>query len=63
MCEKSYFDDPRTGVHFDVSQSQGVIWDADKLDEAEEQLKDIIRNTFPTDAIMSDGGKGTEDCR
>jgi hypothetical protein len=62
LCEKSYFDDPESGVHFDVSQSQGVIWEADKLDEAEEQLKDIIRNTFPTDAKMSDGGSDLEEC-
>jgi hypothetical protein len=54
LCEKSFFDDPANGVHFDVSQKQGVIWEADKLDEAKEQLKNIIRNTFPEDAKMSD---------
>jgi len=59
LCEKSYFDDPGSGVHFDVSQSQGVIWEADKLVEAEEQLKDIIRNTFPEDAKMSDNGNSS----
>ena len=62
LCEKSYFDDPESGVHFDVSQLQGVIWEADKLDEAEEQLKDIIRNTFPTEAKMSDGDGVSEEC-
>jgi hypothetical protein len=54
LCEKSFFDDPKNGVHFDVSQRQGVIWEEDKLDEASEQLKSIIRNTFPEDARMTD---------
>lgn len=54
LCEKSFFDDPENGVHFDVSQMQGVIWEADKLDQATENFKDIIRNTFPMDAKMSD---------
>ena len=57
LCEKSFFEDPANGVHFDVSQKQGVIWEADKLDEAKEQLKNIIRNTFPEDAKMSDDPK------
>jgi hypothetical protein len=54
LCEKSFFDDPKNGVHFDVSQRQGVIWEENKLDEASEQLKSIIRNTFPEDARMTD---------
>lgn len=54
LCEKSFFDDPANGVHFDVSQRQGVIWARDNLDEAREQLKSIIRNTFPGDARMTD---------
>lgn len=58
LCEKSFFDDPENGIHFDVSQKQGVIWQADKLTEAKEQLKDIIRNTFPEDAKMSDDDSG-----
>ncbi len=62
LCEKSFFDDPQNGVHFDVSQRQGVIWGADKLDEATEQLKDIIRNTFPEDARLSDEGDGSKEC-
>lgn len=62
LCEKSFFDDPHNGVHFDVSQKQGVIWEADKLDEAKEQLKGIIRNTFPEDAKMSDDGNNPVDC-
>lgn len=56
LCEKSFFDDPQNGVHFDVSQKQGVIWEANRLDEAREQLKAIIRNTFPEDAKMLDDG-------
>ena len=55
LCEKSFFDDPANGVHFDVSHRQGVIWETERLEEAREQLKDIIRNTFPEDARMSDG--------
>jgi len=62
LCEKSFFEDPENGVHFDVSQRQSVIWEADKLDEAKEQLKDIIRNTFPEDAKMSDSGDGSKEC-
>jgi hypothetical protein len=54
LCEQSFFDDPKNGVHFDVSQRQGVIWDADNMREAVEQLKSIIRNTFPEDARMTD---------
>lgn len=54
LCEQSFFDDPQNGVHFDVSQRQSVIWNADNLADAEEQLKSIIRNTFPEDARMSD---------
>ena len=54
LCEKSFFDDPKNGVHFDVSQRQGVIWDAANMHEAVEQLKSIIRNTFPEDARMTD---------
>jgi len=54
LCEKSFFDDPENGIHFDVSQMQAVIWEADKLDQAAENFKDIIRNTFPMDAKMLD---------
>ncbi|MCW8925791.1 MAG: nucleoside 2-deoxyribosyltransferase [Xanthomonadales bacterium] len=62
LCEKSFFDDPENGIHFDVSQKQGVIWEADKLDEAKQQLKDIIRNTFPEDAKMSDDSDDSREC-
>lgn len=58
LCEKSFFVDPRNGIHFDVSQRQAVVWEAGKLYEAEEQLKDIIRNTFPQDARLSDRANG-----
>ncbi len=62
LCEKSFFLDPGNGIHFDVSQLQGVIWEADKLEEAKQQLKDIIRNTFPLDAKMSDSEDKTREC-
>jgi len=62
LCEQSFFNDQHNGVHFDVSKKQGVIWQADKLDEAKEQLKDIIRNTFPEEAQMSDSVNGAKQC-
>jgi len=61
LCRKSFFDDPENGVHFDVSQRQGVIWEADKLDDAKQQLKDIIRNTFPEDAKLLDDVDGSRE--
>jgi len=62
LCEKSFFLDPKNGVHFDVSQRQAVVWDAEKLDEAEDQLKDIIRNTFPQEARLLDRANEDEEC-
>ena len=51
-CEKTHFKMKTT--HFDTSHLQTVVWETDKLDEAADKLKAIIRNTFPVDAIMED---------
>jgi nucleoside 2-deoxyribosyltransferase len=53
-CEKNAFDDKQRMPHFDVSQEQHVIWEADKLDEAAKRLTLVIRNSLPDEAILQD---------
>jgi hypothetical protein len=53
-CEKRAFDDKATRPHFDVNHHTTIIWSADDLANAAEQLKATIRNTLPTDAKMQD---------
>ncbi|MBN1900996.1 hypothetical protein JW926_06685 [Candidatus Sumerlaeota bacterium] len=49
-CEKDYFNSGE--IHFDTNHLQTVLWEKDKLHDASQQLKAIIRNTFPGDAKM-----------
>lgn len=51
-CEKKFYEKNKT--HFDTNHLQTIIWEEDKLKEASENLKAIIRNTFPSDAKMQD---------
>ncbi len=52
-CHEDHFED----IHFDTRQMQTIAWSEETLDEAAEQLKAIIRNTFPEEAIMEDSPK------
>lgn len=57
-CEQTIFEGEgsgRKGTHFDTNHLQTVVWQAEKLDEAGDKLKSIIRNTFPDKAKMVDG--------
>lgn len=49
-CEENFF--PQ--IHFDTNHLQTVKWSEDELDKAAEELKAVIRNTFPADAKMTD---------
>jgi len=40
--------------HFDVRNMQIVFWDEEKTDEFKEDLKAVIRNSFPDEAKMED---------
>jgi hypothetical protein len=51
-CEKSKFDENKT--HFDTNHHLTIAWDADKPDEAGDELKATIRATMPEDAILTD---------
>ncbi len=42
------------GIHFDAKQMQVISWKEDAPDVPCETLKAIIRNDFPTEAIMAD---------
>jgi hypothetical protein len=53
-CEKSAFDDRKTGPHFDTNHHLTVVWDARSLDGAMNKLKATIRATLPDEAIFSD---------
>ena len=53
-CRREYFDRHRTA--FDVNHSQTVLWiDSEEgLRQAADELKAIIRNTFPSEAKLRD---------
>jgi len=51
-CEKKFFDEKHT--HFDTNHFLTIRWEEDKLGKAAKELKDVIRNTFPSDAKMED---------
>ncbi len=51
-CERTFFEDP--GTHFDTRNLRTVVWDADALAVAEQQLVDTIRATLPGEARMED---------
>lgn len=54
-CEKGYWDKNK-GTHFDTKSFQTVIWESGKEGhkQAAENLKNVIRATLPTEAIMED---------
>jgi len=51
-CEKSKFENQKT--HFDTNHHLTVIWDKDQPELAVDQLKAIIRATFPDEAKLTD---------
>ncbi len=53
MCNKDIFNEPKK-VHFDVNHMHTVIWESSRMQEAAEELKATVRNTFPSDAILND---------
>jgi hypothetical protein len=55
-CRKDVFDDPERRPHFDTNHHLTVVWDADAIEEAVEQMKAVIRVTLPADAFLEDTG-------
>ena len=51
-CEKAKFDSYKT--HFDTNHHLTVIWDKEKPELANEQLKATIRATLPDEAKLTD---------
>jgi len=49
-CEREFSDQ----IHFEANHCHTVIWDAEDLAEAGEQLKATIRETLPSEAKMTD---------
>ena len=54
LCKKSVFDNPDTKPHFDTNHLATVTWEKETIAEDMKNLKAIIRNTFPTEALMDD---------
>lgn len=46
--------DDRIKPHFDINHHTTIFWEAGREQEAAQRLKDVIRNTFPEDAILED---------
>lgn len=51
-CEKDHFHNVRT--HFDTNHHVTIIWDADELNKAGNELTATIRATLPSDARLTD---------
>lgn len=51
-CEKAHF--KQTSTHFDTNHHLTVQWEADKIDEALDELKATIRATLPDEAKLQD---------
>jgi len=51
-CEKSYFE--KEGSHFDTNHHLTVLWDANNIDKALDELKATIRATLPDEAKLQD---------
>lgn len=58
VCEKKAFDKKRgkkrINIHFDVEHHNTLRYEYDKPEKFEQELKDLIRNTLPDEAIMAD---------
>lgn len=52
-CEASHFSEH--GTHFDTNHRQTVVWDEERLADAEAGLLATIRATLPSEAVMEDG--------
>jgi len=52
-CDEAYFNDSGTR-RFDTAHLTTVLWTREDLEEASERLKAVIRNTFPSEAKMTD---------
>lgn len=53
-CRKDVFEDKSKGTHFDTNHHLTVVWELEKLEEAVQLLKAVIRSTLPGDAQLSD---------
>jgi hypothetical protein len=53
-CRNDVFDDKKKGTHFDTNHHLTVVWDPSHLEQATRRLKDTIRATLPTDAVLTD---------
>jgi hypothetical protein len=53
-CERSVFDDKKTGTHFDTNHHLTVVWDPTAPELAVTKLKATIRATLPDEARLSD---------
>lgn len=51
-CEAKKFEKARS--HFDTEHMQTIKWTLDDWDEAADELKSAIRNTFPSEALQKD---------
>jgi nucleoside 2-deoxyribosyltransferase len=54
-CREKEWQDQRT--HFDTNHLVTIIWNAERLTQAAQQLTATIRATLPNEATMTDGGK------
>jgi len=52
ICEKKKF--KRLKTHFDTNHHLTILWDADNIGEAAEELKATIRATLPAEAKLTD---------
>ena len=52
LCEKNEFEKHPT--HFDTNHHTTIVWDKQNFDKSMEDLKAVIRITFPSEAKMSD---------
>lgn len=54
LCRKDVFEDRSLGTHFDTNHHLTVVWEPTKLDELARRLKDTIRATLPSEAVLVD---------
>ena len=54
FCKRSIFQNAETKPHFDTNHLTTVLWEKETIEDDMNNLKAIIRNTFPTEALMED---------
>ena len=55
-CQEDIFNDPDRKPHFDIDHMVTIKWNLENLETARKELTARIRNTFPTEARLSDTG-------